>query len=95
MAGPDSGVMRHRLWVPSTPLRCAGGALLNFDFALELDAGRRATSGRCADRRARNSARPNYNYGGIRPTVRGASQSHIRLRQLSRRTAPPASRPAA
>ena len=59
------------------------------------DADRRATSGRCADRRARNSASPNYNCGGIRPTARGASQSHIRLRQLSRRTAPPASRPAA
>jgi hypothetical protein len=49
---------------------------------------------------AREHARPNYNYVGIRPTVRGAIQSHIRLRRsasssrakLELRSAPPAYR---
>ena len=51
------------------------------------------SSGRCAGRRARSSARPNCNFGGIRPTARGASQSRIRPRPSSRRMAPPALRP--
>jgi hypothetical protein len=51
------------------------------------------SSGRCAGRRARSSARPSCNFGGIRPTARGASQSRIRPRPSSRRMAPPALRP--
>jgi hypothetical protein len=51
------------------------------------------SSGRFAGRRARSSARPNCNFGGIRPTARGASQSRIRPRPSSHRMEPPALRP--
>ena len=51
------------------------------------------SSGRCAGRRARSSAKPNCNFGGIRPTARGASPSRIRPRPSSRRMALPALRP--
>ena len=51
------------------------------------------SSGRCAGRRARSSANPNCNFGGIRPTARGASPSRIRPRPSTHRMAPPALRP--
>ena len=51
------------------------------------------SSGRCAGRRARSSARPNCNFGGIRPAARGANPSHIRQRPSTHRMVPLASRP--
>ena len=84
-------------WAPALARRFRSGRLegrrRRSPDSKAVGAGSRFSSGRCADRRARSSASPNGNFGGIRPTARGASPSRIRPRPSSRRLAPPALRP--